>query len=154
MSASMEPGPAGPSRPPGSAKPSGRPGPSGSAKPSGRPGPSRPTGSSRPARPPRPAQSSGPTRPSAPAGPSRPAGPSAAPASAAQALALIHAGLDYLTACDPPSLPTAVQAEALISLERACARQIAARTQMLTAFSAGHGYEADGQYGAGAWLRA
>ena len=49
---------------------------------------------------------------------------------------------------------TAAQAEALIGLEQAEARHTAARAKILTAFSAGHGFQADGQYGAKPWLRA
>src|SRR5579875_1895361 len=78
----------------------------------------------------------------------------ARPGNTAEALALLHTALDHLTACGPSSLPAATQAEALISLERASARQIAARTRILGAFSASRGFEADGQFGAGNWLRA
>jgi hypothetical protein len=51
----------------------------------------------------------------------------AVPSSAAQALAMVQAGLGYLSACDAVSLGTAVQAEALVGLEQAEAQQTAAR---------------------------
>jgi Domain of unknown function (DUF222) len=76
------------------------------------------------------------------------------PATTGQALAMVRAGLGYLAGCDAASLGTAVQAEALIGLERAEAQQTAARAKILSVFSAQQGYEADGQYGAAAWLRA
>jgi len=78
----------------------------------------------------------------------------APPSSPAQALAMVQAGLGYLTGCDAPALGTAAQAEALIGLEQAEARHTAARARILAAFSAGRGFQADGQYGAKPWLRA
>ena len=78
----------------------------------------------------------------------------AAPSSTAQALAMVRAGLGYLSACDAASLGTTAQAEALIGLEQAEAQHTVARARMLAAFSAQHGYQADGQYGPTAWLRA
>src|SRR5450755_755210 len=78
----------------------------------------------------------------------------AAPSSPAQALAMLRASLGYLAACDAAGLGTAVQAEALIGLEQAEAQHTAARARILSAFTAQDGYQADGQYGARAWLRA
>ncbi len=78
----------------------------------------------------------------------------AAPASTGQALAMVRAGLGYLAGCDAVSLGTAAQAAALTGLEAAEAQHTAARAAILSAFTAQHGYEADGQYGAAAWLRA
>jgi hypothetical protein len=78
----------------------------------------------------------------------------AAPSSVAQALAMVQAGLSYLSACDAVSLGTAVQAEALVGLERADAQHTAARAKILAAFSAQQGHQADGQYGPRPWLRA
>ena len=78
----------------------------------------------------------------------------AQPSSPAQALAMLHASLGYLATCDAPALGTAAQAEALIGLEQAGARHTAARAKILAAFSAGHGFQADGQFGAKPWLRA
>ena len=78
----------------------------------------------------------------------------ATPASTGQALAMVRAGLGYLASCDAGSLGTAAQAAALTGLEAAEAQHTAARAAILSAFTAQHGYEADGQYGAAAWLRA
>ena len=78
----------------------------------------------------------------------------AAPSSMAQALAMVRAGLGYLSSCDAAELGTPVQAEALIGLEQAGAQHTAARARLLAAFSAQQGHHADGQYGPAAWLRA
>jgi hypothetical protein len=78
----------------------------------------------------------------------------AAPSSPVQALAMVSAGLGYLAACDTADLGTAAQAEALAGLEQAEAQHTAARAKILSAFSAGRGFEADGHYGARPWLRA
>ena len=78
----------------------------------------------------------------------------AVPSSTAQALAMVRAGLGYITSCDAASLGTPVQAEALIGLEQAEAQHTAARAKMLAAFTAQQGHHADGQYGPAAWLRA
>ena len=78
----------------------------------------------------------------------------AAPSSTAQALAMVRAGLGYLSSCDAASLGTSAQAEALIGLEQAEAQHTAARARLLAAFSAQQGHQADGQYGPAAWLRA
>ena len=78
----------------------------------------------------------------------------AAPSSPAQALAMVSAGLGYLSGCDAAGLGTAVQAEALIGLEQAEAQHTAARARILSAFTADQGFQADGQFGVKAWLRA
>jgi hypothetical protein len=78
----------------------------------------------------------------------------AAPSSTVQALAMVRAGLGYLTACDAASLGTPVQAEALIGLEQAEAQHTVARAKILAAFSGQQGHQADGQYGPASWLRA
>ncbi len=78
----------------------------------------------------------------------------AAPSSTGQALAMVRAGLGYLAGCDAGSLATAAQAEALIGLEHAEAQHTAARARILSVFTAQRGYEADGYYGPGSWLRA
>src|ERR1039457_4011929 len=78
----------------------------------------------------------------------------ATPSSTAQALAMLHASLGYLAACDAAGLATAVQAEALVGLERAEAQHTAARARILSAFTAQDGYQADGHFGARSWLRA
>jgi hypothetical protein len=66
------------------------------------------------------------------------------PASAAQALAMVSAGLGWLAATDVASLPTAVQADCLRGLERATSVHTAARSRVLSAFCAQAGYEDDG----------
>ncbi len=76
------------------------------------------------------------------------------PLDAADALAMTQAGLSFLATCEGMQLPTATQAEVLTGLEQAEARLTAARSAVLTGFCAGHGYEADGQYGPKPWLRA
>jgi Domain of unknown function (DUF222) len=78
----------------------------------------------------------------------------AVPADTGQALAMVRAGLGYLAGCDAGSLGTEAQAAALTGLEHAEAQHTAARAKILSAFTGQHGYEADGQYGAAAWLRA
>ena len=78
----------------------------------------------------------------------------AVPSSTAQALALVRAGLGYLSACDAASLGTPVLAETLIGLEQAEAQHTVARARVLAAFSGQQGHHADGQYGPAAWLRA
>ncbi len=78
----------------------------------------------------------------------------AAPSSPAQALAMVHAGLGYLAACDAAGLETTAQAEALVGLEQAEARHTAARAKILAAFTAQDGFQDDGHYGAKSWLRA
>ena len=77
-----------------------------------------------------------------------------APSSTGQALAMVRAGLGYLAGCDAGSLGTAAQAEALIGLEHAEAQHTAARARILAVFTGQQGYEADGYYGPGSWLRA
>jgi hypothetical protein len=77
-----------------------------------------------------------------------------APASADEALAMIQAGLSFLTSCDAPALPTATQAQVLTGLERAESRLTVVRARVLSGFCASHGYEADGQWGPKPWLRA
>ena len=79
---------------------------------------------------------------------------SATPSSTAQALAMVRAGLGYLTSCDAADLGTTVQAEALIGLEQAEAQHTVARAKILAAFSGQRGFQADGQYGPKPWLRA
>ena len=75
------------------------------------------------------------------------------PASVSGALAMLDLALEALASADAASLPTGVQAQALRALERAEARHIAARAQILAAFSAQDGYEDDGQGSARTWLK-
>jgi Domain of unknown function (DUF222)/HNH endonuclease len=78
---------------------------------------------------------------------------SAAPASAADAVAMVAAGLGWLAAADVASMPSAVQADCLRGLERASSVHIAARSRVLSAFHAQGGYEDDGQGSARTWLK-
>ena len=75
------------------------------------------------------------------------------PGSAADAVAMAHAGLAYLATADMASLPAAAQAECLRGLERAESLHTAARAGALAAFISGSGYEDDGQGSARTWLR-
>jgi Domain of unknown function (DUF222) len=77
----------------------------------------------------------------------------AAPATAAQAMAMVTAGLGWLATTDVASLPTAVQAEWLRGLERAVSVHTAARSRVLWAFCAQAGYEDDGQGSPRTWLK-
>ena len=75
------------------------------------------------------------------------------PVSAADAVAMAHAGLAYLASADMASLPAAAQAECLRGLERAESLHTAARAGALAAFISSGGYQDDGQGTARAWLR-
>jgi Domain of unknown function (DUF222)/HNH endonuclease len=75
------------------------------------------------------------------------------PVSVAGALGMLDRALGCLAAADTAGLPAAVQAEALLALEKAEARHTAARARLLAAFAAQGGYEDDGHGSARAWLR-
>jgi hypothetical protein len=75
------------------------------------------------------------------------------PSCAADAMAMLGAGLDYLNRCDAPGLGSAGQAEVLAALERAESAHTVARARILSAFTASRGFEADGQFGPKPWLR-
>jgi hypothetical protein len=75
-----------------------------------------------------------------------------APASTAEALAMIRAGMGYLAAADPTAMAAAVQAECLQTLEQLDAVETAARARILAAFTAGRGYAADADYSTASWL--
>ncbi len=77
----------------------------------------------------------------------------AEPSAVVDAVAMVRAGLAFLTAADAASLPAAVQADCLRGLEQAASMQTAARASMLSAFTAGGGYEDDGHGSAKSWLR-
>ena len=74
------------------------------------------------------------------------------PASAAEAMDMVRAGLGYLAAADPTAMAAETQARCLQALEQAHAMGTAARTAILGAFTAGQGYSADGDYSPRAWL--
>ena len=65
----------------------------------------------------------------------------------------VQEGLAFLNAVDAAGLPVAEQAECLRGLARAESAHTAAQARMLGAFSAGGGYEDDGQGSARVWLR-
>ena len=75
-----------------------------------------------------------------------------APASTAEAMDMVLAGLSYLAAADPTALATQAQAECLQGLERADAISTAARAGFLGAFTNGQGYAEDADYSPTAWL--
>jgi hypothetical protein len=79
-------------------------------------------------------------------------GPVPAFASSAQAAEAVLAGLGHLAAVDPAQLMVGEQARLLQVLEQAHAKETAARTGLLKAFTAGQGYHEDGDYGARSWL--
>ena len=75
-----------------------------------------------------------------------------APASASEAMDMVHAGLAFLAAADATALGSAVQAAMLRGLEEANSVAVAARISVLGAFANGQGYTDDGAYGPRAWL--
>jgi Domain of unknown function (DUF222) len=76
----------------------------------------------------------------------------AAPASANEALEMVHAGLGWLAAADAVALANETQARCLQGLEQATAMGTAARASVLAAFTSGLGYCADADYSPRAWL--
>ena len=77
----------------------------------------------------------------------------ATPSTAAEAVAMVAAGLGWLAAADVASMPSAVQADCLRGLERAASMHTAAWSRVLSAFSAQGGCEDDGQGSARTWLK-
>jgi len=77
----------------------------------------------------------------------------ARPASADQALAALEGALSYLAQADMTGLTAAEQAGCPRALERAESVHTAARTAALTAFTAGRGFEDDGQGSPRTWLK-
>ena len=65
-------------------------------------------------------------------------------ADAAEAMAMVRAGLRFLATADPTQMPAEVQAQCLIVLEQADAMSTAARARVLAAFIASQGYREDG----------
>ena len=74
------------------------------------------------------------------------------PGSAAEALEMLMAALRYLAAADATAMGAGEQARCLRVLEQATAVGAAARTSVLSAFTAGQGYSADADYSPRAWL--
>ena len=77
----------------------------------------------------------------------------APPSTAADAVAMAHAGLAALATVDAAALTAAEQGDCLRALEQAEAMHTAARAKVLAAFYAGGGYEDDGHGSAKMWLR-
>jgi hypothetical protein len=75
-----------------------------------------------------------------------------APASAAEALAMLESAMGYLAAADPTAMAAGAQAQALRGLERLDAAGTAARTAILGAFTAARGHHADAAYSPRSWL--
>ena len=67
-------------------------------------------------------------------------------------MAMVHAGLDALNTADLGSLPSVVQAECLRGLDQIGSKYTAARSGVLSVFTAQRGFEDDGQHGPRPWL--
>src|SRR5215469_12903503 len=76
----------------------------------------------------------------------------AIPSSAAEALALVRAGLDWLASTDATELTGAERADCLRALVAAESVQLAAVSRIVWAFDAAEDYAADGQGGSRGWL--
>jgi hypothetical protein len=76
----------------------------------------------------------------------------AAPTTAAQAVAMVQAGLGWLATTDAAALPTAVQADCLRGLEQAQSMYTAAQSRVLSAFCAQDGCQDDGHGSPRTWL--
>ncbi|MBV8430329.1 MAG: hypothetical protein JO244_04155, partial [Solirubrobacterales bacterium] len=75
-----------------------------------------------------------------------------APASTAEAMDMVLAGLRYMTAADPSAMASQAQAECLQTLEQADAMSTAVRAWLLNAFTNAQGYCEDADYSPTAWL--
>ena len=75
-----------------------------------------------------------------------------APASAGEAMDMVHAGLADLASADATAMGADIQARGLHLLEQATSIGTAARTSILAAFTAGQGYYADADHSPRAWL--
>jgi hypothetical protein len=75
-----------------------------------------------------------------------------APASASDAMDMVHAGLAYLATADATAMTAEERGRCLRKLEQADAVATAARTSVLGAFAAGQDYADDGDYSACSWL--
>jgi hypothetical protein len=78
---------------------------------------------------------------------------SAPPSNAADALAAVRAGLEYLATADPTELTTEEQADCIRGLAASQSVHVAAVARLLGAFDAANGYAAYGQISARQWLR-
>jgi hypothetical protein len=75
-----------------------------------------------------------------------------APSSVCDATRMVLTGLGWLAGHDVASIPAPVQAECLRALEAAMSMHAAARANVISAFCAQRGYEADGQGSPRTWL--
>jgi len=74
-------------------------------------------------------------------------------ASASQAVEVACAALRFAAAADLAAMPDAIKAECLHGYEQAAAMLTAGRAWILGSYTASHGYSADAEYSACAWLR-
>jgi len=72
--------------------------------------------------------------------------------STTEALGTLRAAMSFLAAADATTMPAAVQAQCLATLEEVDSVETVARASVLRAFSAGQGYCGDGEYSAKTWL--
>jgi hypothetical protein len=79
--------------------------------------------------------------------------PPAPPATAAQAVAMVKAGLGWLAAADATGLTTGEQADCLRGLGQAESMHTAARSKVMAAFDAAGGSEGDGHPTTRSWLK-
>jgi hypothetical protein len=75
-----------------------------------------------------------------------------APASADEAMAMVHAGLAYMATADATAMSAEERARCLREMEQADSVATAARTSVLGAFAARQDYTDDGDYSACSWL--
>lgn len=78
--------------------------------------------------------------------------PAQAPANVADAMSMLTAAFDHLSAADWPGLGSVAQGEVLAGLRGAQARLTAVQARVLSAFTAATGYEPDGHGSAMQWL--
>ncbi len=76
-----------------------------------------------------------------------------APATAAEALAAVRSGLEYLATADATTLTLTEQADCVRGLAACESVHLAATARILAAFNAAGGYAADGQITVRSWLR-
>src|SRR5215469_18047621 len=79
--------------------------------------------------------------------------PPASPATAADAVAMVRAGIGWLAAADVASLTTAEQADCLRALEQVVSLHTAARARVLASFHARDGSAGDGHGSTRTWLK-
>ena len=76
----------------------------------------------------------------------------APPASTGEALGMLTSAMRYLATAQATQMSAEVQAQCLVTLERADAMGTAARASILAAFTAARGHCEDGDYSARSWL--